>query len=396
MAQFDPAAATAAYLATLSPAAHAKAIAYTHGGEWLMLWGTLVTVAVCVIILRSGVLARLKGAIEGKRPRPWLVAFVLSLAFLVLSWLLQLPWASYANWGRERSYGFSDQPWPSWLADQAKVFAVTLPVLAIFYALLYALVRRAPRTWPLWAGALSAAFIVFGAWAQPAVVEPMLNHYAPAPPGPVRDLVTAMGKANGVPTEKIYVYNGSKQSNRYTANVAGLFGTARVALSDTMFRQGADLAEVRGVVGHEMGHYVLRHQLWGALFSAVMTVIGGFCLMGLFPLARGWMGARSVESLADPAGLPVVWAVIAILNLVATPIFNTETRMQEAAADSFSLEHAHEPDGLAKALVKTIAYRASSPSDLEEFIFYDHPSVEHRVRKAMDWKAAHPNAVPEG
>ena len=53
------------------------------------------------------------------------------------------------------------------------------------------------------------------------------------------------------------------------------------------------------------------------------------------------------------------------------------------------MTHAHEPDGLSAALVKTIEYRASSPSDLEEFLFYDHPSVEHRVRKAMDWKAAH-------
>jgi STE24 endopeptidase len=29
---------------------------------------------------------------------------------------------------------------------------------------------------------------------------------------------------------------------------------------------------------------------------------------------------------------------------------------------------------------------------LEEVLFYDHPSVEGRVRMAMDWKAAHPTA----
>ena len=32
MAQFDPAAATAAYLSVLTPAQHAKAEAYTQGG----------------------------------------------------------------------------------------------------------------------------------------------------------------------------------------------------------------------------------------------------------------------------------------------------------------------------------------------------------------------------
>ena len=53
----------------------------------------------------------------------------------------------------------------------------------------------------------------------------------------------------------------------------------------------------------------------------------------------------------------------------------------------------HEPDGLSKALVKTIAYRASSPSWLEEAIFYDHPSVQRRVHRAMVWKAEHPDLV---
>ena len=72
-----------------------------------------------------------------------------------------------------------------------------------------------------------------------------------------------------------------------------------------------------------------------------------------------------------------------------TPVLAPRTRLEEADADSFSLRYANEPDGLSRALVKTIEYRASSPSDLEEFIFYDPPSVEHRVRKAMDWKAAH-------
>ena len=43
---------------------------------------------------------------------------------------------------------------------------------------------------------------------------------------------------------------------------------------------------------------------------------------------------------------------------------------------------------MAKALVKTIEYRAATPSKLEETLFYDHPAVGNRVRMAMDWKAA--------
>ena len=389
MASFDPAAATAAYMAELSPAAHAKATAYTQGGHWLLLWGWLVSLVAYWLILKSNVLSRTQAGLEKRKPRPLLVSFVLSLIVLAIDFVLELPWQSYSAWWRETQYGLSSQSWPGWFGDNAIQTAIQLPFIALFFLALYALIRRARRSWPIWAGALVAVFLILGYWAQPAVVEPLINTYKPAPPGPVRDLVVALGKANGVPTDKIFVFNGSKQSNRYTANVAGLFGTARVAMSDVMFAKGADLAEVRGVVGHEMGHYVHQHVFWGAGFMALMTIIGGYLVIWLFPLAQGWVRASGVGGVADPAGLPILLGIFATLSLLATPLFNTQTRLEEADADSFSLAHAQEPDGLSKALVKTIEYRASSPSDLEEFLFYDHPSVEHRVRKAMDWKAAH-------
>jgi STE24 endopeptidase len=395
MASFDPAAATAAYMAQLSPAAHAKATAYTQGGHWLLLWGWLVTVAVCILIARSRVLEQVRAVLEREKPRPLLVSFVVSVLFIALDWILELPWASYAGWWREAQYGLTSQSWGGWFTDNAIVVLVQLPVVGVFFVALYALVRHSPRTWPIWTGVLVGAFILLSAWAGPAVIEPLVNHYTPAPRGEVRDLVVSMGKAYGVPTDKIFVYNGSKQSNRYTANVAGLFGTARVAMSDTMFAQGADLAEVRGVVGHEMGHYVLHHVLWGTLFEAVMAALAALGVLWLFPVVRTGLGVDGIAGLADPSGLPIVYLIFATLSLLATPILNTQTRMQEAAADSFSLEHANEPDGLAKALVKTIEYRASSPSNLEEVIFYNHPSVEHRVRKAMDWKATHPPRAPD-
>jgi STE24 endopeptidase len=88
----------------------------------------------------------------------------------------------------------------------------------------------------------------------------------------------------------------------------------------------------------------------------------------------------------------VISIIITVLSLLATPITNTFSRWVEADADHFSVVHFNEPDGLAKALVKTLEYRADSPSKLEEFIFYDHPSVRSRVRAMMDWKATHPKS----
>jgi STE24 endopeptidase len=388
MTSFDPAAATAAYMATLSPAAHAKATAYTQGGHWLLLWGWAVSILAAWIIVRTGALPRTEERIEKTKARPWLVSAVISLIFLVIDFVLELPWTVYAHWFREKQYGLTSQPLGGWLTEQVMAFVISTVFTVIFLAVLYALIRRAPKTWWAWAGGLAVLFIVFMFLIGPIFIEPLFNKYTPAPNGPVRDAVVALAKKAGVPYDKIYIYNGSKQSNRYTANVSGIGSSARVAMSDTMFQQGADIAEVRGVVGHEMGHYKRGHIIWFILAFSLMAVVALGLTHLIFPYAARWLGA-DVDSIADPAGLPVIMAVIATLVLLATPILNTITRTTEADADSFSLQYANEPDGLSKALVKTIEYRASSPSDLEEFIFYDHPSVEHRVRKAMDWKAAH-------
>ena len=395
MAQgFDPAAATAAYLATLSPEAHAKATAYTQGGHWVLLWGALVSVLVSWIVLKTGVLVRVRAGVEGKKPRPWLAVLLVLLVDLVIEGLLSIPWDAYARWWREKGYGLTSQPFAGWLTEHFMQLAIGAAASLIVFSLLYWLIRRAPRTWWLWAGVATTLVTIVFFIANLFLIEPLFNTYKPAPPGPVRDEVVAMAKQVGVPSNKILIYNGSKQSNRYTANAGGLFGYGRVAMSDVMFKKDADIAEVRGVVGHEMGHYVRKHILIGALFQGLVAVVGLFLVSRLFGWAARRLGAKGVTGIADPAGFPVISIIVTVLSLLATPITNTFSRWVEADADHFSVVHFNEPDGLAKALVKTIEYRADSPSKLEEFIFYDHPSVGSRVRAMMDWKAAHPKPEP--
>lgn len=388
MAQFDPAAATQAYLAVLTPAQHAKAQAYTQGGHWLLLWGTIIAVLVSWLVLRSGVLVKVRDGIEKGSPKPVRVAVAVLVIDAVIEMALNMPWTIYADWWREKAYGLTSQAFGGWLGEQLLSAAIFIPVTTLLMVGLYALMRRAPKTWWLWGSGVVAGFFVVMMILAPVFIMPLFNDYKPAPPGPVRDEVVAMAAKVGVPADKIFIYDGSKQSNRYTANVAGIGSTARVAMSDVMFKKDADLAEVRGVVGHEMGHYVHAHVFIFAGLYAALALAGFFLIDRFFaPVAR-LLGAKDVRGVSDPAGFPVIGIMLAVLGLLSTPIQSSITRIGEADADTFSLEHFNEPDGLAKALVKTIEYRAATPSKLEEILFYDHPSVGSRVRKCMDWKAA--------
>lgn len=397
MTIFDPAAATAQWMATLSPEDTARAVAYTQGGYWLLVWGLIVSIAVAWMIIRTGWLTSIRDRLERNGPRPKLVSLVVGVVYLLMSFMLTLPWSIYQNWWREKAYGLTEQPLTGWLIEALMGAAISTMFGGLLIVALYFLIRRTGRAWWIWGGGLAGVAVIFMLLVAPIFIEPLFNTYTPAPEGSVRDAVVELAHKTGTPDDKIFIYDGSKQSDRYTANVSGLGGSARVAMSDVMFNKGADLSEVRGVVGHEMGHYVHMHSLWLTGAMVILSMLSFFLADRLYPLGRRLLGANRVGGIADPAGLPVLAAVLAILGVLASPVTNTLIRTIEEDADHFSLVHANEPDGLAKALIKTAEYRAPSPSALEEFLFYDHPSVENRVRRAMEWKATHPvDAPPSG
>ncbi len=71
------------------------------------------------------------------------------------------------------------------------------------------------------------------------------------------------------------------------------------------------------------------------------------------------------------------------------PITNTIIRTNEAEADIFGLNASREPDGFAEAALQLGEYRKLAPGPIEEWIFFDHPSGQSRIRMAMTWKKEH-------
>ncbi len=382
---FDVNAATARYIDSLGPAALHKAHDYTVGKEWMLLWGLIVSALVTWIIVRSGLLDRLSAKIAERRRN--LRVFVISLAYLIISAVISLPWALYESWWREKSYGRTSQPLGDFLAQGTLALVISSLLSAVFAIGVYWLMRRAGRRWWLWSGGLTAIALAFVMLLAPVLIEPLFNKYEPVPPGPVQNAVVEMAGRAGIPPEKIYMFNGSRQSNNFTANAGGVGSTARVAISDVALKN-ASLDEVRAVTGHEIGHYVLKHSWWGVLIFSVMAVVLFWLADKLYPRFARWFGTDA--PLSDPRGIPVLVFLVTCLGLLASPLFNTFSRTIETQADAYSLRTENRPDALSSALVKTAEYRYPRPSAIEEFVFYDHPSVERRVRTAMEWKAAHP------
>jgi STE24 endopeptidase len=393
----SPAVDLQAYLAYIPPQIQQQAADYTHGGHWIILFSALVGVAINLLIIRLKLLDRVRARRQQNGARPWAATLLVFVAYYLAAWTLDLPWAAYTKWWREVHYGLSNVSAGAWFADALMSAILSSIVVAVVLMLVYALIRRAPRTWWLWSSMVTAAVITGVIVIAPVALEPMVNHYQPLPAGVQRDAIAPLASQAGIPADRIVSYDGSKQSNRYTAHVTGLFGTARIAVSDALLQQ-ADVAELRAVVGHEIGHYVLHHALWTALaWSALFTLAFALAHVLFAPLVR-LAGSEPLHRLADPAGVPFVAIIVTVTFLLLTPVSNGIVRLAEHAADVYSLEHAREPEGMAQALLKTADYRAATPGSVEEWLFYDHPSIARRIQRALAWRAAHPAspaAAPE-
>jgi len=385
---FDPELATQAWLATLSGAARARSDAYFEGGYWLILWEALVAIAAALLVLRLGWAARLSGWAQAVTRSKALQSFLFALPYMLLSAIITLPFVIYTEFVRERQYGLMNQGFGEWLGEAAIATAINSLIVALLFIGIHAAIRRAPGTWWTLGAGITIAGLAIVIAIGPLFFEPLFNKYTPLPDGPVRAAVLSMARANGVPADNVFLVDASKQSDRISANVAGLFGTTRIALNDNLLKRPVD--EVRAVMAHELGHYVLNHISKMLLALSLIVAIAFLVTAKALPwaLARFGPGWR-VTSLADPAILPVAFIILSLFGLALTPVFNTLIRTQEMEADRFGLNAARAPEGFASIAMQLSTYRKIEPGPWEEAIFYDHPSGHTRVLTAMRWKSEH-------
>jgi STE24 endopeptidase len=387
---FDVGRATDAYIATIPAADRAKSDAYFEGGYWIGLWSTLLTVAVCWLLLRFRVTARIRDFAAARGRGPWLQSLIVAVAFLIAFGLLLLPWDLYTGYFREHQYAMSNYTMGRFMREWAINLVISTAFLGLAVSGIYRLVRRVRDRWVWWATAVTAVLILFVFMVEPVVVEPLFNDYKPLPAGEVRDSILKLAHDTGIPVDDVFWFDASKQTKRISANVSGLGGTARIALNDNLMN-GASLPEIRAVMGHEMGHYALHHGFKLAFGFTVFFGVGYFLINRVFERVRRQRGEQwGIKDLADPAGLPLAFAIFTVFMYLLSPAMNTMTRASEAQADAFGLDAAKEPHGFASVAMRLSTYRKLEPGALEEVIFYDHPSGRARVERAMRWLKDHP------
>jgi STE24 endopeptidase len=298
-------------------------------------------------------------ALLGGRLASWLDVpgplIVDALAFtLVVGGALELVLLPFglARHRLSREVGISRQTVPQWLADLLKGGLLAFVFGTIAVAAVVWLARVEPRWW--WAIAVAGAIAVelLMTAVAPVVLVPIFLRSRPLAEGPLRDDLLGLASRAGVSVGSVRVLEAGVKTASANAAVMGMGPTRRIVLTDTLIDEAASandasIAEVRAVLGHELGHHRSR-DLWRfALLGAVSTFVS-------FGLAT-WLVDRLPDALAHggPSTLAGIPALALCLGIVGTPLSlvgAAYSRRRERAADRFGFEVAGDPEAFARAL----------------------------------------------
>jgi STE24 endopeptidase len=308
-------------------------------------------------------------------PGPWWFRVLLAVALVQLAVrVVTLPFAVLLR-RRLLEYGLTEQSWAGFASDQVRGQAVGIVTLALGLVVLVGCARRWPRAWPAVAAGLLAVLVLLASFVYPVVVEPLFNSFEPLPDGSLRTQILRLADREGVRVDDVLVADASRRTTTLNAYVSGFGGTRRVVVYDNLVESLPE-DEALSVVAHELAHARHNDVVTGSLLGAAGAVLG----VGLLALLLG-TGRLGRRSMAEPAVVPLVLALLAIGSLLASPVQNTISRQIETRADVDALRAAPNPEAFA-AMQRQLALRSladPTPPAWSQFWFGSHPTTLTRI-----------------
>jgi Zn-dependent protease with chaperone function len=357
------------------------AVQYYRTGHWVWAASTLLGIAIPALILCSGFAVRLRNAAE-RILRFWPLAAALFVAgYFAAEWLLSLPFTYYAEFARQHAYGMSNQTLGRWLGESALGLAVNVAIAMLFFWVPLLVVRKLPRTWWLATGALVVPFLFLYMLVRPIWLDPLFDNFGRMQNARLEQRILGLAERAGIDGARVFEVNKSEDTNRVNAYVTGFGATKRIVLWDTLLAQLTP-EQVVVVMGHEMGHYVLRHVVIGiVVYSALLTLGLGLIHLAASALLRRSGARLGLRGLHDPAALPLLLALAGAVLFALMPVALAFSRSQEHEADRFALEITRDNRGCAEAFIamQTTNLGYPRPDAWVKWLRASHPPIGERV-----------------
>jgi STE24 endopeptidase len=358
-----------------------KLIAYSRFNNLWRFAGFLIEVAIFLIVLYTGLSGKFRDWAQKISPNKFVIyLFYLIFLTIVIYALNFIPYY-YRNYVVEHNYGFSNQSFGEWLGDSLKGQLIGFVFGMVIILILYWLINRFKKWWVYFAvGAIP--IMIFVMIIYPVLVAPMFNKFVPIKNEQLRTEMVNLAEKAGIHNPDVYEVDASRQSSKVNAYFTGMFGTKRIVLYDTAINNFSS-DELKFIMGHEIGHYLMNHIWYGMLLAIFLFFIAGYLadrFLGGF--IRNNSRRFGFDRLGDVASYPLLSLFVTVFFFVAQPITNGASRYMEYKSDTYGLEISGVTgDEAATAFDKLSVFNLSDPQPpiLIEYWFYDHPSLKKRM-----------------
>jgi STE24 endopeptidase len=310
---------------------------------------------------------------------------VAALVVQAAEMLVTVPFGAYRELGYDRRWGFSTQTTGGFVSDTVKNLVLGLVISAVLLVPLWALIRSTELWWLLgWL--VMGVFVVGLGLLAPVLIMPLFNKFTPLDDAELRDDLMGLARQVDADITEIQVSDASRRTRKDNAFVTGLGSTRRLVLYDTLLPRPR--AQVRTVAAHEIGHWKRRH-VARIIPVIVVLLLANFAVLRLvlgWDAALDWAG---VDSLDDPAALPLFLLVFPAASAVTGLVSAWFTRAGEREADLFALEVTEDPEATAAMLR---ALHTDNLADLAPSWWKrataGHPPAAERLAIVAAWSAS--------
>ena len=365
-----------------------KAMRYYRSGNLLWCIRTVWELSVPALILFTGCSARLRLWAERTTRYGLLTLAIYLVAFMALKYLLEFPLNCYLGFFRQHAFDLSNQSFGRWLGNSLKHLGVDMSVCVAFLWIPYRLMRKSPRRWWLYAWMAATAATVFMVFVTPVWIDPLFNKFSPLRDKALEAEILALAEQAGIEGSRVFEVEKSADTKAVNAYVTGFMGTKRIVLWDTIVAK-LDRRELLTVMGHEIGHYVLRHLMQGILLSSGLTFLGLYVFYRMSGRLIGRFKARfGFDRISDIASWPLILLFFSVGNLALDPFILAFSRHLGHEADRFALELTRDSHADATASVKLQVQNLSVPRPGLMYKLWraSHPPVGERIEFANDYK----------
>lgn len=349
---------------------------------YISLLGLLIDVLFWIILITSGWASSL-AAISRRFSSHFLIQFYFFVVGLgVINLFIHLPLSFYSGYLVEHRFALSNQTFWRWVIEQLKGLLLGLILGGITLTIFYLILWRYPHFWWLLVWAFMLFFSVVLGQLAPLVIFPLFYKFKPLENEDLKQRIQKLAENWKIKISGVFQFDLSKNTRKANAALIGLGKTRRVVLGDTLLTLCSP-SEIETVFAHEIGHHVQRHMLKGILFSSLISLIGLWISFQIYQtiLVRQGYAAHQLDA------LPYLGLIFVAYGLFTTPLTNYISRHFEYQADRFAAQSTHREDfvnALQKLAESNLADK--TPHPIVEFLFYSHPSINHRIEKIKGTK----------